>query len=123
MTKKEGKLIVRIFAADLGRGLARVLRHLFTAVVLQVLFVVVVGRHLNQPGVLDLDDLPHVLLGGEDELVVDEPPGQGLEQTTVGVDVHGLLVLGCFVRAGLAQLRCVVEESGSDGLAFINETI
>jgi len=97
MTKKEGKLIVRIFAADLGRGLARVLRHLFTAV--------------------------DVLLGGEDELVVDEPPGQGLEQTTVGVDVHGLLVLGCFVGAGLAQLRCVVEESGSDGLAFINETI
>ena len=75
------------------------------------------GGDFDEPAVLDLDYLPHVLLGGEDELVVDDPARQVLEQARVGVYVHRLLMLGRLVGAGLAQLARVVEEAGGDRLA------
>lgn len=55
-------------------------------------------------------DLSHELLGGEDQLVVDEPAGLLLEQTAVGVDVNRLLVLHGLVAA-FAQSRRVIEIS------------
>ena len=42
--------------------------------------------------VFDLNGVAHVLLSGEDELVVDDPAGQVLEQGGVGMD-HDLLVM------------------------------
>lgn len=44
-------------------------------------------------------DLSHELLGGEDQLVVDEPAGLLLEQRAVGVDIDRLLVLHRLVAA------------------------
>lgn len=57
-----------------------------------------------------LDNLSHELLGGEDQLVVDEPAGLLLEQRAVGVDVDRLLVLHRLVAA-FAQSRRVIEIS------------
>ena len=73
--------------------LALPFRHLLDGGVLQFPRLVVVGRHLQQPLVLDLDGVPHVLLRGEDELVVDDPARQVLEQGRVRVDHHLLVVL------------------------------
>jgi len=53
-------------------------------------------------------DLSHELLGGEHQLVVDEPARLLVEQRAVGVDVHRLLVLHCLV-APLAEPSRVVE--------------
>lgn len=53
-------------------------------------------------------DLSHELLGGEDQLVVDEPARLLLKQGAVGVDVDRLLVLHRLV-APFAQPRRVVE--------------
>jgi hypothetical protein len=36
--------------------------------------------HLKKPFVLYFNGVPHELLGGEDQLVVDDPTGQVLEQ-------------------------------------------
>ncbi len=73
-------------------------------------------------------DLSHELLGGEDQLVVDEPAGLLLEQRAVWVDINRLLVLHRLVAA-FAQSRRVVEiscshrlgeEEESEGEGFIN---
>lgn len=56
-------------------------------------------------------DLSHELLGGEDQLVVDEPAGLLLKQRAVGVGVDRLLVLHRLVAA-FAKPGCVVEVSG-----------
>lgn len=61
-------------------------------------------------------DLSHELLGGKDQLVVDEPAGLLLEQRAVGVDVDRLLVLHCLV-ATFAQSGGVIEISCCDRLA------
>ena len=111
-------MITRVFSCHLSRRLASILRHLHLAVVLDILLVIVVRRHLDKPAALDLDHLPHVLLGGEHELVVDEPAWQRLEQAAVWVYVHCLLMLGRLVRAGLAQFGRVVEEASRDALAY-----
>lgn len=52
--------------------------------------------------------LSHELLGGEDQLVVDEPARLFLEQGAVGVDVDRLLVLHRLVAA-FAKPGRVVE--------------
>lgn len=56
-------------------------------------------------------DLSHELLGGEDQLVVDEPTGLLLKQGAVGVGVDRLLVLHRLVAA-FAEPGCVVEVPG-----------
>lgn len=55
-------------------------------------------------------DLSHELLGGEDQLVVDEPAGLLLKQRAVRVDVDRLLVLHRLVAA-FAQACSVIEIS------------
>lgn len=55
-------------------------------------------------------DLSHELLGGEDQLVVDEPAGLLLKQRAVRVDVDRLLVLHRLVAA-FAQSCSVIEIS------------
>jgi hypothetical protein len=61
--------------------------------------------------------LSHELLGGEDELVVDEPARPILKQAGVGVHLYGLLVLHRLVRARvLGQPGRVVEETRRDRL-------
>ena len=52
---------------------------------LDVGLLVVVWRDLAQPLGLDFDDLAHELLGGEDELVVDNPPPAGSHTRAGGV--------------------------------------
>ena len=56
--------------------------------------------------------LSHEFLGGEDELVVEDPSRLGLllKEGAVGVDEDSLLVLHRLVAAGLAEARRVVEE-------------
>ena len=55
-------------------------------------YLVIMRSNFKQPLVLYLNSVPHVLLGGEDELVVDHPPGQILKQRRVRV-YHHLLVM------------------------------
>ena len=63
-------------------------------------------------GKINRTNLSHVLLAGEDELVVDHPPRLLLKQAAVGVDEHRLLVFDCLVRPSrLGQPRRVVEEA------------
>lgn len=54
--------------------------------------------------------LSHEFLGGEDQLMVDEPAGQLLKEGAVRVDVDRLLVLDCLV-APFAQPGSVIEIS------------
>ena len=42
-------------------------------------------------------DLSHELLGGEDQLVIDEPARLLLKQGAVRMDVNSLLVLYCLI--------------------------
>lgn len=65
--------------------------------------------------------LSHELLGGEDQLVVDEPAGLLLEQGAVGVDVDRLLVLHRLVAA-LTEPSRVVEVPGRHRLGDTAET-
>lgn len=111
--KDKGQRLVqiRIFARHLRSRLSRVLRHLLIAIILQVLLIIVVRCHLDQPGVLNLDHLSHVLLSREDKLMVDEPPWQRLKQTTIRMDVYSLLVLGRFIRTSLTQLCRMIKKS------------
>lgn len=60
-------------------------------------------------------NLSHELLGGEDQLVVDEPAGLLLKQRAVGVHVNSLLVLHSLV-ASFAQSGRVIEISCSHRL-------
>ena len=55
-------------------GPALVLGHFLVGRVFQLLGLVVMWGHLKQPLVLDLYDVPHELLGGEHQLMVDDPP-------------------------------------------------
>ena len=67
--------------------------------------------------------LSHELLGGEDELVVDEPARPVLKQAAVGVHHHRLVVLHRFVHAAvLTQPRRVVEVAGRDRLNASTQT-
>mmetsp|Transcript_10769 Transcript_10769/g.44556 ORF Transcript_10769/g.44556 Transcript_10769/m.44556 type:complete len:220 (-) Transcript_10769:4588-5247(-) len=78
---------------------------------------VVVRRHLDQPVRLDLDDVAHVLLGGQHELEVRDPARHGLGEAAGRVDVHRLWVLDGAVVALPLELGRVIEEAGSDGAA------
>ncbi len=76
-------------------GIPRIGHHIHT--------VCNVGTHLQEPAVLNLDDLAHVLLGREDELVVHDPAGILLEQCARRVDLHALVVLHRLVRSTLGE--------------------
>lgn len=89
------------------------LRHLASGAIVQLLGLVVVRRHLEQPRVLDLDDLAHEFLRREDQFVVDEPARPVLGDAAVRVDHDGRLVLDRLVVAALAQSGGVVEKPGS----------
>ena len=67
------ELLYSSCARGTGR-LADRLWQLLAGGVLNVLLLVVVRRDLDEPLGLDLDNLPHELLGSEDELVIDHPP-------------------------------------------------
>ena len=103
--------------------LAHALGQLLARVVLDVGLLVVVRRDLAQPLGLDLDDLAHELLGGEDELVVDDPARLRLVERGGGVDVHGLRVLDGAVVEALLQLGCVVEEARGDRLGRVRARV
>lgn len=60
-------------------------------------------------------DLSHELLGGEDQLVVDEPARLLFKQRAVGMNVDCLLMLHCLVAAFTQSCR-VIEISCSHGL-------
>ncbi|RNA26377.1 hypothetical protein BpHYR1_000946, partial [Brachionus plicatilis] len=77
----------------------------------------VMGRHLNQPVVFNLNYLSHVLLRCENKLIVDNPSGQRFKQTRIWMNVNSLLVFGCLIGAGLAQFGRMVEKASSYGLA------
>eukprot|EP00962_Isochrysis_galbana_P016391 scaffold4687_cov117-Isochrysis_galbana.AAC.11 len=83
-------------AAALGR-FAHPLGQLLARIVLQILLLVEVGRDLDEPFRLDLDDLAHELLGGEDELVVHDP------SRLRAVQLERLLELGRVVKVAGAD--------------------
>lgn len=60
-------------------------------------------------------DLSHELLGGENQLVVDDPAWQLFKQWAVGVNVHSLLVLHSLVAA-FGQPGSVIKISSCDCL-------
>lgn len=57
------------------------------------------GNVHKYPAGLLATDLSHELLGGEHQLVVDDPAWQLFKQWAVGVNVHSLLVLHSLVAA------------------------
>lgn len=63
---------------------------------------------MDVPALNNGTDLSHELLGGHDQLVVDEPSRLLLKQRTAGVDVDRLLMLHRPVSS-FAQPRSVVE--------------
>ena len=78
--------------------------------------LVVMGCHLQQPLVLNLNGVPHILFCCEHQFVVDDPARQVLEQGGVGMDLHGLVVLHSLVVARFGEPGSVVEVASSDGL-------
>lgn len=95
----------------------RILGHLSSTSILQILGIVVMRRDLNEPRVLNLNNLPHILLSSKDKLMINNPPGQRLKETRIGVYMNSLLMLSGFVGAGFAQFGRVIEEAGRDGLS------
>ena len=73
-----------------------------------------VGGH-NGRGAAHLYDLPHELLGGEDELVIDDPLGLRVVQCGLWVDMDRLWVLDGPVVQSLLQLGRVVCRIRGDG--------
>ena len=67
--------------------------------------------------------LAHVLLGGEHELVVDEPLGRAVEERGGGVDVHDLPLVHGLVALLRVLLGRMHEEAGADGLAHLGEVL
>lgn len=61
--------------------------------------------------------LPHVLLGSQYQLMVDEPIRLAIENCGRRVDVHGLTLNQRFVALLLILLSCVDEVATADGLA------
>mmetsp|Transcript_4301 Transcript_4301/g.14272 ORF Transcript_4301/g.14272 Transcript_4301/m.14272 type:complete len:288 (-) Transcript_4301:1061-1924(-) len=98
-----------------------VLGHFFVFGVEELVLLVVVGCDLDEPLRLDGEDHPHVLLGGEGELVEAEPLGRYVfvGHDGGGVDMDGVHVLDGFVLAGGRKLGGVVEVAGADGLGDV----
>jgi len=94
-----------------------------TSPVIQFFRLVIMRCDFEQPRVLDLDHLPHELLGGEDKFVVDDPARSVFGQTAVWVNGDRLLVLHGLVHSTLAESRCVVEEPGSDCLSTSHQQL
>ena len=91
-------------------------RHLLGGIIVQLRGLVVMRRQFAQPGRINLDGLAHVLLGGEDQFMVQHPAWILLKQAGVWMDQHGLLVLHGLILASLGELGHVVEVSRRDGL-------
>ena len=72
---------------------ARVLGHFLVGTVFDLLGLIIVRRDFHEPSGFDFDHLAHKLFGGEDEFEVDHPSRLLLEQTRVGVDLDGMLLL------------------------------
>ena len=61
-------------------------------------------RHFQQPLALDLDDVPHELLGREHQLEVDHPSGKVFKHAAVRMNGHGL-------KCDLKNLESIVHYS------------
>ncbi len=79
----------------------------------------VVRGDLEQPVGLDLEDIAHELLAGEDELVEENPLGADLEERGGRVDLDGVGVLDSPVAPALLKVGGVVEEAGAEALADV----
>mmetsp|Transcript_27535 Transcript_27535/g.59266 ORF Transcript_27535/g.59266 Transcript_27535/m.59266 type:complete len:276 (+) Transcript_27535:374-1201(+) len=77
------------------------------------------GRKLDEPLGIDGHHLTHVLLGGEHELVVEDPLGVAVEDGGGGVDVDDLALVHCLVALLRILLRRVHEVARGDGLAHL----
>ena len=82
---------------------------------MDLLGFVVVRSHLQQPLVLNFDHLAHKLLGGKDQLVIDQAPRLLFKEAAVGMDVYHLLVLDSPVSS-LPHASRMVEVPRYDGL-------
>lgn len=80
-------------------------------------YLVEVRCDFSQPSRVHSTDLAHVLFAGLDQLVVDDPLGTLVEQSTRGVNKDLLVVSKCLVAAIRVFLRCVIEETSTDGFA------
>eukprot|EP00976_Prorocentrum_cordatum_P086025 1186344-Prorocentrum_minimum.AAC.2 len=72
-------------------------------------------RELGEPLGFDDAALAHVLLGGEDELVVDDPVRLPLEERRGRVDVHRLVLHHRLVALLGVLARRVEEKAAADG--------
>ena len=82
-----------------------------------IAYLVEVRCDFSQPSRVHSADLTHVLFAGLNQLVVDDPLGTLVEQSTRGVNKDLLVVSKCLVAAIWVFLRCVVEETSTDGFA------
>lgn len=78
--------------------------------------------HFQKPAALNLQNLSHELLGGQDQFMIEQPTWLLLEEGGVGVDEHCLLLFHCAVAATGQPCR-VVEVTSGDGLRSRQETV
>ena len=64
--------------------------HFLVRRILEFFGLVVMGRNLEQPFALNLDDVPHELFRREDQLEVDDPSREVLKHAAVWMDCHSL---------------------------------
>ena len=89
---------------------------------MDLLGFVVVRSHLQQPLVLDFNHLAHELLGGKDQLMIDQAPWLLFKEAAVGMDVYHLLVLDSPVSS-LPHASRMIEVPRYDGLKGSNAHI
>lgn len=74
------------------------------------------GRELHEPARVDGGHLAHVLLCGEDQLVIHHPFRLSIKQGARGVDVDHLLVDQSAVSLLRILFGCISEEATANGL-------
>jgi hypothetical protein len=95
---------------------SRLLRHFARGAFVQFLGLVIVRSDLEQPRVLDLNNLTHELLGCEHQFVIDEPSGSVLGEAAVRMNHDGLLVLHSLVVTAFTKASGMVEKPSCYGL-------
>lgn len=79
--------------------------------------------NLDQPLWLNLYDISHVFMSGEDQFVVDDTLWLRFKQHATRVDLHILTKLDSFVGTTLLELGTVVKVASSDALSNVGGLI
>ena len=76
-------------------------------------------RYFEKPFWLNFDQISHELLGGQDQLVIDDPFGQSLKHAGAGVAVDCVGILERAIVATFLQLGRIVEEPRSNCFTYV----